>query len=256
MNILLSLIKEILESIYRNYLKKGCFIQSLNNERVNEIRSKGLTVIPDFYGKEKCAQLRSRIDNFICSENANIWIDDEGADARLYFIEEPEIRKYLKLYTGISNPVGMVLAARINHTDRNQGSGGGWHRDSPVTHQFKAICYLSNVTTSNGPFQYIEGSHHKFNVIKNFMNRVFIPGQYRFSEAEVEKYLQMNEKNKIVEFVAEQGTLAFADTKGIHRGKPLHSGERYAIFCYFWEKTIPPHFEKLRQTSASDCKLK
>jgi hypothetical protein len=80
-------------------------------------------------------------------------------------------------------------------------------------------------------------------VIKNFMNRVFIPGQYRFSEAEVEKYLQMNEKNKIVEFVAEQGTLAFADTKGIHRGKPLHSGERYAIFCYFWEKTIPPHFE-------------
>ena len=43
------------------------------------------------------------------------------------------------------------------------------------------------------------------------------------------------------------GTLVFADTKGIHRGRPVEGGVIYVLFCYFWNDKVPNHFEKLKQ---------
>jgi len=259
MNLLIALIKNILESILRKMkkLKISRDIKHSCKEEYNGLQNQGIYAINEFLSKEECESLIEQIDFYIDSRRFNIWEDELGADKRVYFINEvndkfesfyktPYFRKVLMSYTGITEPKGMLLAGRIDAVDGNLGSGGGWHRDSPVHHQTKAICYLSDVGPENGPFQYIMGSHSIKSVIKSYMKRIFSPGQYRFSNSEVESYVASMNEN-ITDMTAKAGTLLFADTKGIHRGKPIESGRRYALFCYFWDKKIPEHFERLKQ---------
>lgn len=253
-NLFLVIIKEFMELIIRKCRvftnrKQGTYIMPLHND--------GLYFEPDFYTATECENLRAKIDNLIKDENVNTWVDESGSDHRIYFANELDedfekfytnsrIRSVLAGYTGTIKPKGMLLAARIDAKEGNIGSGGGWHRDSPVTHQFKAICYLSNVTEKNGPFQYIKSSHKKVDVLKAILTGVFKPGQFRFTEVEIENYLHKTGRG-VTEFTAEEGTIAFADTKAIHRGKPIIEGCRYVLFCYFWHGEIPVHFEKFKQ---------
>lgn len=249
-------LKEIVESGLRSARRFAA--QSSNTEVNSALRNDGLIAIPSFYSSEHCKKLRDKIDSYIESSNSNVWKDECGADNRVYFINEidedfndfykhPEVRKALKDYTGITNPKGMLLAARIDAKEGNVGSGGGWHRDSPITHQFKAICYLSEVSPSSGPFQYVKSSHTKYSVFKSYLGNVLKPGKYRFSNDEVENYVSTMDQG-ISEVTGSEGTLAFVDTKTIHRGKPIECGSRYVLFCYFWANEIPEHFNKLRQS--------
>lgn len=259
---LIILLKEIAETFIRrsrilcSKLKTSKYAIDEPN-RLNTLRRDGLYIENDFYTADECSNLRNKIDSLIAKGSTNVWVDEAGADHRIFFINEidedfnkfyqhPKIRQILAAYTGITRPKGMLLAARIDAKKGNLGSGGGWHRDSPITHQFKAICYLSDVETRNGPFQYIKSSHSKLGVLKAYFSRVINVGQYRFTESEVNSYLERTESN-ITEFIAKQGTIAFTDTKGMHRGKPIEEGSRYVLFCYFWANKIPAHFDKLRQ---------
>ena len=255
MNILYSLIKEFLELLLRNFRK--LFVTNRNIIVVKSLKKDGLYIVPNYLSKNKCKQLRDKIDEFISNNKTNVWQDAQGADSRIYFINElneefQEIyeknyfKSVLKEYCGITQPEGFLLAGKINSVEGNIGSGGGWHRDSPVSHQLKAIIYLSDVDTENGPFQYIKGSCSKKDVITSYFKKIFKPGQYRFSDTEIDNYISET-GNVVTDIVAEQGTLIFADTKGLHRGKPIEVGERYVLFCYYWNKKIPGHFEGLKQ---------
>ena len=247
--------KELVELANRKF--KIRFAEKAHEEIVCELQGEGLSIVENFLTEDKCSLLRDKIDLLIEGKDINVWSDSLGADKRIYFVNELDedfddfynnkfIRKVLESYTGIKKPVGMLLAARIDAVDGNVGSGGGWHRDSPITHQFKAVCYLSDVAHENGPFQYIKGSHLKSDVLRSYIKKLFKFGQYRFTDNEIDDYL--NKSGRVIsEFSADKGTLAFSDTKGIHRGKPIESGNRYVLFCYFWEKKIPAHFTKLNQ---------
>lgn len=253
MKLLFTLMKEIYESV-RHFFR--CLSVS-PDPTIKKILSDGFIVIPGFFSSERCELLRSRLDRLIAEDSVNVWRDFAGADNRVYFAEsvddlmmdfykDPFIRQKLYEYTGTRDPVGMVLGARIDSVEGNVGSGGGWHRDSPVSRQFKALIYLSDVSPDNGPFQYIKHSHQKWKVINAYFKRIFRPSQYRFTGAEIEYYLcQMG---AVVETICgQQGTLILVDTKGIHQGAPLSIGSRHALFCYFWDKEIPDHFLSLRQ---------
>ena len=257
--IAVAIVKECLESIMR-WTNKLISFKLLKNDEIKiikDLKKYGLHIEKGFLPKHRCDELISIIDKLILSESANVWRDETDSDKRIYFVNEidshmtefyenKKIRAILNGYTGSNNPVGMLLAARIDHKTNNQGSGGGWHRDSPYTHQFKAVCYLSDVDEDNGPFQYIKKSHSKYIILKNYINKIFTPGQYRFTNEEIERYLRFS--NQEVQTVCgSQGTIVYTDTKGIHRGKPLASGSRYVLFCYFWNNKIPEHFAKLKQ---------
>jgi len=255
MKLLIVILKEIAETLIRNW--RLLFVKSKFTEVVSTIRNKGVAIKPNFLSEETCEKYIDIIDKAIADEKVNTWVDDAGADHRVYFINElsdelnefytdPYIRQVLAEYTGIKDPKGMLLAGRIDAVEGNVGSGGGWHRDSPVHHQTKAICYLSDVTDDNGPFQYIPSSNSKASVIGAYLKGIFSPGQYRFSETELNDYCS-ERGQEVVDMTAEAGTLLFADTKGIHRGKPIKNGRRYVLFCYFWDKKIPEHFENHKQ---------
>ena len=256
---LVFLLKEILECILRvlRKIQSGGMLNNSFSAEIDELSSKGIFIRPGYLSPLLCKELRDSIDEYIDSGKCKVWVDAEEADHRLYFIDEIDSRfkgilndKYfldvLRLYTGISSPHSMLLAAKLVYKDGNQGSGGGWHRDSPFQHQFKAICYLNDVEESNGPFEFILGSHTKMRVLKDSICRYWRPGQYRFSDAEISRYLECVDVNKISVCGAE-GSLVLADTKGIHRGRPIEKGIRYVLFCYYWNDGIPSHFERLRQ---------
>jgi hypothetical protein len=256
MKFIVSLVKEVAEWLLRN-LKKIRFLSSKYGSELDSLSRQGYHIVPNYLTPETCQKFRHKIDNIIESGGANVWRDSEGADSRVYFIDELDqdfkdfyetryFREVLKEYTGIADPKGMLLAGKIDAVDGNIGSGGGWHRDSPVTHQLKAICYLSDVEANNGPFQYIVSSNNKRDVVMSYLKKLFLPGQYRFTEDEIEIYMESS-GNHIAEMTAKAGTLLFADTKGIHRGKPIVNSQRYVLFCYFWDKKIPDHFDRLRQ---------
>jgi hypothetical protein len=81
--------------------------------------------------------------------------------------------------------------------------------DTSVTQQFKAICYLNDADEQNGPFQYIRGRYSKGNVIRYFFNKVFKPGQYRFTEDEIFNYLSENNK-AVYSVTGKAGRLVYA----------------------------------------------
>jgi len=254
--ILTFLILKIRRIIYKNIKKR------LSAE-VDNLDNSGIHITPDYLTQKDCKQLRDKIDDFINEKSVNVWQDDLGADNRIYFIndldgdfdaiyQKPYFRDVLKSYLGTDNPKGMLLAAIIDYVPNNKGSGGGWHRDSPFTNQFKAICYLSNVGSENGPFEIIKGSHKISCTLSTIIKGVFKPSQYRYTNDEIEKHNQVASTN-VFSVTAQQGTLILADTKAIHRGKPIEEGSRYVLFCYFWHSKIPEHFKKLRQRNNTPC---
>jgi hypothetical protein len=257
----MSLIKSIIKEIAEFFIRKIRVLITAKSKGVEneviELKKNGIIVIPNYLTKEKCDRYRELIDNYVDNENSNVWMDDEKADHRLYFINEinDEFKEYydssyfkkvLSSYLGTSNPSGMLLAGKISNKENNKGSGGGWHRDSPVSHQFKAVCYLNDVDDNNGPFQYIPGSHKNSNVLFAYFKKVFKAGQYRFTEFDVENYTSKFDK-RVSTISGGAGSLVLVDTKGIHRGKPLNEGTRYVLFCYYWHNAIPGHFQSLRQ---------
>lgn len=253
MDVIKVLFKELVESVLvslRRWLVS-------KDQSCLAIEKNGIYVIPSFYSKNKCVSLRRKVDYYLEKGENNVWCDNERADKRLYFSEgldkeflefynEPLIRNMLRQYTGIDNPKGMLLASRLDMVEGNLGSGGGWHRDSPISRQFKAILYLDDVTDENGPFQYIKKSHSKAAVIKSVLKNILVPGQYRFDEKSIKKY-ESATGLRGQSVTASAGSLILVDTKGIHRGAPIKKGSRYTLFCYFWAASIPEHFEKYRQ---------
>ena len=221
----------------------------------------GVHCIPNFFSKIECHTLISEIDRVLSDYNQHMLVDDEQSDHRLFgadrvsvpiqsFWEHPTLRNYTQSYLGYRSfsphIQGFTLAARLNYTPKNLGSGGGWHRDTIYDKQFKAIVYLTDVDESNGPFQYISGTHtlkSKYDLIKRYQfthehNRVTHKDAITMSE---------DPNYPLQTFPGKAGTVILADTSGIHRGKPIESGTRYALTNYYIQKplfkrnAIPPN---------------
>ena len=217
----------------------------------DEFYRNGIELLAVKINKNSTAKLREFIDSTLANEKANVWRDDLGSDERIYGAERlfPEIatllpvhemRKKGESYLGCDLPHYFVLAARLQYREGNTGSGGGWHRDSPFTPQFKFITYLSNVGEDNGPFEYIPRTHSSMHKFKS----KFSLSKMRFSVDEVSG---QREETRII--VADEGSILIADTKGLHRGNPIKKGRRYACTVYFFEnKQSYDNFSRLLQS--------
>lgn len=216
------------------------------NKRVTdqlELRNNGFTVIENFLGPKECSNHITNIESLI-RENQFSWADQKKSDVRIFgyenFTEEgnqifDSLDKDYLSYISPFQPNTTLMANRTKYTPDNQGSGGGWHRDSLNRRQLKFMIYLTDVTKDNGAFEYLAGSHALHS--KLFTNH-FLYNKVRYTEKEIEEYTNKWKKHTLC---GNQGTCMVFDSSGLHRGSPLLSGTRYAITKYIFDNEIPNH---------------
>ncbi|MCY7296222.1 hypothetical protein [Alteromonas sp. a30] len=223
--------------------------QLLSEPVLSDVLTKGYCVIPQYWSAEKCQAARQAIDSL--TGNApptavKLWTDELRADKRimgsnylmreLNLFDDAYITEVIQALYGVETLYGFSMAAKLESCEGNLGSGQGWHRDSCIEHQFKAILYLSDVDSQHGPFQYYRQSGNAQNIVE-FETKTHIP----VDESRLSAYESAFDLAQIDELCASEGTLIIANTRGIHRGKPIQTGTRYALTNYYWKRAIPAH---------------
>lgn len=239
-----------IKRFYRYEKKRFIKRQSASNDKLLAlVLSQGYALIPDYWSREKCKLACDKIDNLIEQPSVKLWTDELRADTRIMGIDklapeldlmhDPVLVKQLNSLFCVDNLSGFTMGAKLSYVPDNRGSGQGWHRDMAVNYQFKAILYLSDVTPQSGPLQYYRGSGSAFSIL-NFERRHQVSiDKTRFTEHDI----TLLAKKDLKEFCAPAGTLILANTRGIHRGKPIEQGQRYALTSYQWPLAIPKHIE-------------
>lgn len=222
---------------------------------ISEVISNGVKPTSALLDPYQCCLLRDDIDRCISDSNTNVWRDSINSDKRIYGFETisrsfhdifdvEKLREIGEAYLGRSIVCYFALAARLDTVAKNIGSGGGWHRDSAFSHQFKVIVYLNDVADVNGPFQYLLGSHRTSSKFREF----------GFKSLDNTRYLESNIKpffDRVHTFTGKEGDALYVDTRGVHRGMPIKNGTRYAITFYFWTRNPGPKFNSYLQSKLS-----
>lgn len=208
--------------------------------------TQGFVVVPNYYSAEKCAQLRQEVDRLIGQYPATTMHlpDDDrvhGADRVsplvAEFHDDPRLNHLAEAFHRAPTLNLFTLAGRIRATPGGLGSGGGWHRDSVHQRQFKTIIYLSDVSASEGPYQYVAGSHAPADLRRLVGEGLVKFNQNRLTDAEVTRILQAHPaRYQLHTVTGKAGSLVITDTRGIHRGQPAQAGTRYALTNYFFAR--------------------
>ena len=252
----MSKIKDILLSaaeISKNNLLKSLHRVSPETDQhakdiLTEVEQKGFFVIDNFYSAEECEKARNEIDRVLEEYKEKIWIDDARSDFRAWginrvsdpvnaFYYNPFLVSIREHYYKLNDAdiEGFTMAGKLQFVENNKGSGGGWHRDTVNDRQLKAILYLTDVSESNGPFQYLVNTQLKSSIFDTIRNNNIRYNQNRFSEEEIEDIKTVN-KYPQETLLGKQGSLIIVDTSGIHRGMPIQEENRYALTNYYFVK--------------------
>ncbi len=223
------------------YIKLMSLDKSEYSLHINQIRKQGYSIIHNYINSELCHQYREEVNHII--NNYPQYLHKNIEDQRIYgaenistkiksFSSDSFLQKIATTYNHKKTRAAFTLAAKLPYSLSNNGSGGGWHRDSCIK-QFKAILYLSDVSEKNGPFQLVSHSNNlKFKLLDN--KQVNQPCMaYRYTNNQIEKIIGINPE-RLITFCAPAGTLILVDTSCIHRGKPIEEGNRYTLFNYYY----------------------
>ena len=228
----------------------------LKSKILKELDRDGISITPGFFTIDQIDKLKHDALKILSRTDLNIFKDDTESDFRAFgaeyfsstikeFCNNKEIQNTLEIYEGHKLELVFTMANRVTPKDGNKGSGGGWHRDSPSRKQTKAITYLTDVSSDNGPFQYIKRTHKPLDILKHRFKGNLSRNQKRISDDEIKQILE-HSNYTVEEVEAKAGDLILVDTRGIHRGKPIISGERIALTNYYWKKREPlEHFKQL-----------
>jgi hypothetical protein len=211
---------------------------------LTSVERDGIAVIPEYWSEDKCAQGRAEIDRLIFAYPNVVRRFSGGSDKRMFGVESVSpllaefhndafLRGTGEILSGLALYNFTTLGARIDATPDNNGSGDGWHRDAHGF-QYKSILYLSDVSDINGPFEYLPGSHKRWRAAFDTLIGDLPPAPNTRYESAAIGRLVGRFGIKLRSFPGRAGTLLLVNSSGIHRGRPLRSGTRYALtnYCY------------------------
>ena len=177
----------------------------------------------------------TELHSYLLSKSSSQFTGDD--DSRSFLFRD-EFHKYPRLNCLINDSLSsvntlskfrqecsFVVFGETVATISGLGSGGGWHRDS-FNNQIKTMYYLSNVTTSNGPFQIIPNTKNLLSILNSSCLKNF----YRI------KSLSAHEQSNVLEIIGPAGKGIVFNPMNIHRGKPLAKGTRKTVTMYFYPK--------------------
>jgi len=239
-------------STHSNIVKSDALIANI----IDVLKKKGIFIIKGFYDPDRCVLIKKEIERIHQEYEEKVQLVSNGSDKRLFggdrvsqimnqFFMNELITKIRNEYYQTSNIVGCTLAAHIKATKDNIGSGNGWHRDSVFGKQLKAILYVTDVRENNGPFQYLTATHGNKPALDNIRKLGMGYHQNRLEQEDIDNVLSSSSQYRLLTITGNKGDLVLVDTTGIHRGKPLFEGERYALTNYYFINKINKNVEKM-----------
>jgi hypothetical protein len=105
------------------------------------------------------------------------------------------------------------------------------------------------VGPANGPHTFVAGSHKTGGIPSDLLQK----GYVRLMDEEVASAF---EKNKIIEFSAPRGTIIAEDTRGLHKGKHVESGDRLMFQMQFSNSLFGGYYPKVCMGNELTEKLK
>jgi ectoine hydroxylase-related dioxygenase (phytanoyl-CoA dioxygenase family) len=201
--------------------------------------AEGYVVIKNFVSPCECNQSIAEIEGAFNKFPGYLHL---SGDVRLFGSESvvPLARKLFMDYdlldiaeyiTGSRVYCAFTLANMLK-TDTLGSSGGGWHRDSTLT-QFKAMLYLTDVSSETGAFEIIPRSHLITNILSSEWHGLQSSKQHRYRDDEIESYLRHFNTSSVT-IGGEPGTLILFNSSTIHRGRPIRQGQRVALTNYYF----------------------
>ena len=83
-------------------------------------------------------------------------------------------------------------------------------------------------------------------ILSGIIDLGFNQNQYRYTQKEIDRI----DQRLLRTIDGKAGTLVLSDARGLHRGKPIEEGERYALTIYSIDmEKLPSHIEALSVTS-------
>lgn len=214
------------------------------NSRLEELREHGYVLIPDFISSATADQWCEELLRIYADKSRDIVsVASNGADSRIFgvdrvsdkfdfFSKNFEIEKLFSEYVGAPVESSFTMSGRILAAVDNLGSGDGWHRDS-FQIQVKSFLFLTDVTIDNGPLQVIPGTHNLSSIRRMISLGLMGWKQHRYEDKSINQYLAAT-NSKVQPLICSKGTLALVDTRILHRGRALDSGERVALTNYLF----------------------
>jgi hypothetical protein len=108
----------------------------------------------------------------------------------------------------------------------DKGAAQYWHFDMDRIKWIKFFIYLTDVGPNNGPHSFMKGSHRTGGIPE----KLRMKGYARLSDDEVESCYS---NDSVVEFSTPRGTIIAEDTRGLHKGKVVLSGDRLLLQLQF-----------------------
>jgi hypothetical protein len=114
-----------------------------------------------------------------------------------------------------------------------------YHFDMDRIKWLKFFVYLTDVSPVNGPHCFISGSHRSGGIPKHLLAK----GYARLDDEDVAAWYP---PDRFIEFTGLRGTVIAEDTRGLHKGKHVTTGDRLVLQFQFSNSLYGGTYEKTR----------
>jgi hypothetical protein len=114
-----------------------------------------------------------------------------------------------------------------------------FHFDMDRTRWLKVFVYLTDVTSTSGPHVFIPGTHRDGGIPAELLSR----GYARLTDDDVARHFP---PESWVEATGPKGTVILEDTRGLHKGKPVASGDRLIFQIEYTVSLFGGHVTPIR----------
>ena len=207
------------------------------------LKNEGIIIIENYINSDICANIIINMEKHkekfeYCNTNSHIFGSGNDLRCKIYEKYDKYADKFLN-DNNIHNLFEKILERKITvkrcqagivkfNKETITSSGGGWHIDNKNI-QLKAILYLNDVNSKNGPFIYIKNTQGGLD-LENTLND---NSNTRFDN-DIIKKTEKIKKNDIIEVIGKAGTLILVRTDNIHKGKIIEEGIRYSLTNYYY----------------------
>jgi hypothetical protein len=161
---------------------------------------------------------------------------------------DPNLLRIAQEYLGAKPILGsaeMWWSFPVDNAERFEGAAAQkYHFDMDHVNFFNIFFYLTDVDENNGPHCLVKSTHRW--LPKRFRRRG------RFEDSEIKHFYKQND---ILEVTGKKGSVIAVDTRCLHKGKVLKSGERLILQLHFTTSLFGKPFSPTKVSQISPERL-